>query len=489
MEDRAIKLQHYDFSGRGWKNRGGRSPWERRSSSRRRKAMLFRYGAAAALVLALLGFKKFAGSQAPSLQAGPGGSQAASVGVPGFGSPGSGEDPAGAPTLSTPGLDLHSPFHRYPSPDTFTVAGHSLVADYAADSLVQARIGVYLHRYRPDAAVVLACDLKTGRMLGVGERRDSLVTGVPRMAFLSGFPAASLIKILTATAAIELKGKGPADSIPQIGSYHTLYRRQLRAAAEDRGPKVTLQEAFSKSVNPAFGILGLDMGGGALQKIAADMGFNRPLACINPSIFQAPDTGYSLAETACGFTARTTISPLHALAIARGIGDDGRVRYGAFARSLTDLTGRKEIQLRHDTGTAFVSAANLPKLQALMAGTVRSGTARKGFHQVMRASHMEKIEVGGKTGSLDGLEPKGRYDWFIGYVRSKEDPSRGMALSIMLVHGQYANVRSTVLAALLIRDWLAALEKARKLEAAPPTAVTGEAAPPSPRELAAAGGS
>ena len=38
----------------------------------------------------------------------------------------------------------------------------------------------------------------------------------------------------------------------------------------------------------------------------------------------------------------------------------------------------------------------------------------------------------------------------------------------MLVHGQYAKVRSTVLAALLIRDWLAAEEKARKQEAAPP---------------------
>lgn len=440
----------------------------------------------AALLIALAGLKKFA-NRAPSSAEKPSAAMThvATAGLTDFGtrpSLGSLENTA---TLATVGLDRHSSFHRYPAPDTFSVAGHSLVADYAADSLIQARIGIYLHRYRPETGVVLACDLRSGRMLGVGERSDSLVVGLPKLAFRSGFPAASLIKILTATAALEIQGKDPMDSIPQLGSYHTLYRRQLRVTPADaRGPKVTLQEAFSKSVNPAFGILGLAMGGSALRKTADRMGFNREAACIRPSFYQAPDTGYNLAETACGFTAKTTISPLHALAIARGVGDDGRVRYGSFARTLTDLTDRKEIEIRQDTGTVFVSAGNLAKLQALMEATVQKGTARKSFHQVMRASHMQKIAVGGKTGSLDGTEPKGRYDWFVGYVRLKDDPSRGMALSIMLVHHEYVSVRSSVFAALLIRDWLAAQEKDRKQEIDRPTAVTGKAGVPAYRELA-----
>ncbi|HLP30777.1 MAG TPA: hypothetical protein VK150_05410, partial [Geothrix sp.] len=115
--------------------------------------------------------------------------------------------------------------------------------------------------------------------------------------------------------------------------------------------------------------------------------------------------------------------------------------------------------------------ANLPRLQALMESTIRKGTARKGFHQVLRASHMQKIETGGKTGTLDGEDPKGRYDWFIGYARLKDEPHKGIALAVMLVHGTYASQRSTVLAALLVRDWLEAQEKARKR--AEPTAVTG----------------
>lgn len=438
--------------------------------------MLIRYGAVAALVLAMLGFKKIADKGPSGASATP---PTAVAGLGGFApearSPAS--DTGSGINLASPGLDLHAPFLRYPAPDTFQVGGHSLVADYAADSLIHARIGIYLQRYHPDAAVVLACDLGTGRMLGVGERLDSVTIGTPSLAFQSGFPAASLIKILTATAAFELMDRDPQDSLPQLGSYYTLYRRQLAVGPGDRSPKVTLREAFSKSVNPAFGLLGQSLGGRSLLKVAEGMGFNQPFACLKPSVFSPPDTGFALAEASCGFTKRTTISPMHALAIARGIGDDGRLRYPSFARSLTDLTSKRELDPRPEAGQAFVSPGNLPKLQALMEATVRSGTGRKGFHQVMRGSHLEKLDVGGKTGSLDGLEPKGRYDWFIGYARRKDDPSRGLALSIMLVHGEYANVRSTVLAALLVRDWLAAEQKAAKRAAAESTAVSGKSDP------------
>jgi hypothetical protein len=489
-----MKLQRYDFS--GWDRRSARY---RGSNPARRRTLLVRIGGIAAFILVMMGVKKITGPEnAATVTAGEkaGGNRIALAGSTGLGAAAAPPSaPAAGLDLATAALDYHSPFRNYPSPDTFEVAGRTLAVQYAADSLLHARIQVYLNRYRPDHAVVLACDLRSGAMLGVGERSDSTVIGAPRLAFRSGFPAASLAKILTATAALELEGKGPDDSIPQIGSYHTLYRRQLKVRPGDHN-KVTLAEAFSKSVNPAFGVLGLAMGHTALEKTALRMGFNRELACVRPSVFPPADTGYGLAEISCGFTRRTTISPIHALAIARGTGDDGRARLGPFARSLVDLSARREVELLHDEGTAFVSGANLPKLQALMESTVRRGTARKGFHQVMRASHLQKIEVGGKTGSLDGEEPSweasvvaddearevGRYDWFIGYARLKEDPARGIALSVMLVHKEYAQVRSTVLAALLVRDWLAAEEKARRMEARIPTAVTGDAAEPRKRD-------
>jgi penicillin-binding protein A len=116
--------------------------------------------------------------------------------------------------------------------------------------------------------------------------------------------------------------------------------------------------------------------------------------------------------------------------------------------------------------TPFISLENLPKLQALMEGTVEFGTGRKGFHQVLGAKRMDKLVLGGKTGSLDGSDPKGRYEWFIGYAKLKDDPSQGLALSIMLIHRTYETVHPSQIAALLIRDWLAAREKARKARTA-----------------------
>jgi cell division protein FtsI/penicillin-binding protein 2 len=372
---------------------------------------------------------------------------------------------------------------NYPAPDTFSYHGRTLIAEYDADSLLNARVGIYLRRYRPETGVIMAADLRSGHVLALGEREDSLISAAPHLAFGGGYPAASLIKILTAVTAFECQAKELTDSIPLMGRPHTLYKRQLQAEDLRNAPRISLQEAFSRSVNPAFGLLGMSVGSAALRTMADRMGFNRSLrpAAAAESHIEIPDTGFSLAEAACGFTARTTISPWHALGIARGAGDDGRLRPCLFVRRLRDPAGR-DIAPRPGSGEAFISPDNLPGLQALMQATVRSGTARKGFHSVLRASHLEKIEAGGKTGSLDGEETPGRFDWFIGYAKLKEEPGEGIALAVMLVHREYANIHASAMAALLIRDWLNAREKALRAarKAEPPIASEKGAGRPGP---------
>lgn len=379
------------------------------------------------------------------------------------------------PAASDTPLEWLAPMRNYPRPDTFSWKGDAVAADYDADSLLMARVNIYLQRYRPETGVILVSDLRTGHVLAIGEREDSVITGKPRLAYGGGYPAASLVKILTATAALECKARELTDSIPQLGGHHTLYRRQLKVEGIRNVPRISLEEAFSRSVNPAFGMLGLSMGPAALRATADRMGFNRAIlpAAAARSRIEFPDTGFSLAETACGFTARTTISPWHALQIARGAGDDGRLRPCTFVGKIRNLATGREIALAPGTGPAFVSPANLPLLQAMMRSTVRVGTSRKGFHSVLRASHMDKIEAGGKTGSLDGEETRGRFDWFIGYVRLKDEPGTGLAFSIMLVHREYASIHASAMAALIIRDWLGAHEKALKAKTARPNVVRG----------------
>ena len=186
------------------------------------------------------------------------------------------------------------------------------------------------------------------------------------------------------------------------------------------------------------------------------MGFDQKqtLPYRTKSVFPVPDTGFGLFESACGFTRKTTISPLHATEITRAVADDGRLIRLKFADEVLDHQGKtvpigrlaqeKEPVIRQKSAVA---------LRSLMNATIHRGTARKGIYSILKRSHLDKIKLGGKTGSLDGNEPKGRYDWFVGYGKSKANKNNGIIITVMLVHQNYVTLRANRFAALLFREW------------------------------------
>ncbi len=433
----------------------------RPKSGQRRWAILFAFS-----FLSIFGFKAWAPNP---FQGGPDG-EAADLLKKSESTADNPDNTSAMPALPHPMWpDRHSPFIHYPQPDTFQVKGKKYQARYAVDEWLNGRISSYLSRYRPEYAVVLVADLETGNILGVGERSNSEVSSIPRMTFGGNFPAASLAKILTSVAAIETHGKNIDDSIVQVGPYHTLYHRQVNIVENPRLPRITLEEAFAKSVNPAFAILGQRVGPEALRKYGEKFGFNRPLSqsLAIPSRLEVPDTGFHLSEISCGYTKSTTISPLHALQIARGAGFDGIMKPCVFSHETHEVATGFHPEVRFEGEmSAFISPENLGKLQQLMESTVRHGTARKGFRSVFKEREHAKLSMGGKTGSLNGDDPKGRYDWFIGYGKFKDTPSKGIAVAVMFVHSEYKAMRSSQMAALLIRDWAKAQEKNSPAEAA-----------------------
>ncbi len=350
---------------------------------------------------------------------------------------------------------------NFPHPDTLSSTDGGLTLLYDPDSVLQASVEKYLRRYRPERAVVLACDLRSGVIKAFAER-DSLPEGpevytTPRLALRGTFPAASLSKIVTAYAALGA-GYVPGDSLPQQGSTVTLYRRQLREPTGDRYPKMTLKYGFAQSANPLFGLLGLRLGGERLQLAAEALGFNRPpvLSGMVASIYAAPDSGFPLAEVASGFTRRITLSPWHALALARAIGDDGNLRPLAFPVAALDADGRKREPWAPDRSSGDAHGLNpeiVRQLREMMEETVRRGTARKGFLKSMRAEVWNAFEMGGKTGSLDGDAPAGRYEWYAGYAKPRDGSGPGLALCVLTINGDYLAVHTTHLAGLLLKDW------------------------------------
>lgn len=353
--------------------------------------------------------------------------------------------------------DWLSPLKNFPMADTLVYQGRPYQAAYGTDSLLQYRALYYMKRFRPESGAFLICDLATGQILASVES-DTLSIGARlQLSLRATYPAASLAKIITASAGLNGPLNGPEDSLWQLGSNHTLYRSQLKTDRCGNCPKVALREAFARSINPAFAVLGLKVGSRKLQSEAEKFGFNAPPFSprMEASFYAAPDSGFHLAEVACGFTDRSTISPLHALQIARAIGDDGRLLAPVLAPQLQGIGHAEKWSAPYgDKVLRVADPETLRGLQALMAATTSSGTARKGFHRAMRAQELEHIESGGKTGSLDGNNPKGRYEWFIGYVRMKDAPHKGIAVAVMLINDKYLAVHPSELAAHVVKDWV-----------------------------------
>jgi len=84
-------------------------------------------------------------------------------------------------------------------------------------------------------------------------------------------------------------------------------------------------------------------------------------------------------------------------------------------------------------------------LRTLFMATVTQGTARASFR---RSKYLlEKLEIGGKTGSLTGGEPYGKRDWFVSYAKSVEDKNdKGISICVMIVNQKKWYVKSSLIA-------------------------------------------
>ena len=77
-----------------------------------------------------------------------------------------------------------------------------------------------------------------------------------------------------------------------------------------------------------------------------------------------------------------------------------------------------------------------------MQATVTKGSASKSFKKFFRHD-MKTVEVGGKTGSLTGENPRGRYDWFVGYAQKN---GRNLAFAAMCINEEFWYVKSAYVA-------------------------------------------
>lgn len=321
------------------------------------------------------------------------------------------------------------------------------------DVFLAQKIDNMLRRFKPMYGVILVVEPKSNEIIAWGETKDYKVQNEPDFFVKNTFPAASLAKTITIAAAMDANRYSLNTPVPMLGASHTLYKRQLRVPENYHGTTISLADAYAKSANPPLALIGMDIGAKRLREAARNLGYNMnfPGGIPGKSSYAPPDTGYGLAEASCGFTEATTLTPLLAAAQVRSILTKKPLEI-PWAENIAPYAPKSRIALdvkKFNENTYY-------GLRMAMIRSITNGTARKQIStRNMARKNFAALDIGGKTGSLDGQDPHGRYEWFMGFAQSKENPDKAVVVVVMQVHDLqgYRSQPATQVAAMIMNYW------------------------------------
>lgn len=312
----------------------------------------------------------------------------------------------------------------------------------------------HLNRGKPRHLAVVAIEPTTGRILCMAsfDKNSSKINH----CISHNFPAASIFKIVTATAAIETCGLTPESKLEYNGGKYTLYKSQLKNRRNKYTNRVTFKKSFAESINPVFGKIGANMlGKDTLEEYAYSFGFNKKIDFEIPleeSHFEISEKPYNWAELACGFNRNTVVSPLHCALLSASIINYGQFTEPSIVDRIYDDTGKVLYSNKTNIIQSTVSPDASIYLKSLMASTIKSGTAKKAFRGLKRDPILSQLNIGGKTGSISNKKRDVKYDWFVGYAEEKNG-SKQMAISIVVGHEKYLGTRACKYARMAIKEY------------------------------------
>jgi cell division protein FtsI/penicillin-binding protein 2 len=324
-----------------------------------------------------------------------------------------------------------------------------------------------LSLYRPDYTSVVVIDNENGHILAaVDFARKSNIFGRD-LSFTNSHPAASIFKVITAADLLENTHIKTDTEFSFTGRSTTLYRHQLK----DPGGRhrwirtLDLEKAFATSNNVIFGRTAIEnLTPAGLKKMAEKFGFNKRLVegiNLTPSVFSMASDQYNLAELSSGLNDKTLMSPVHGAVIGSVIANGGVLRYPIVISSLESISDKKVIYPPLKSDEVVLTPRTSEDLRNLFMATVTQGTARASFR---RSKYLlDKLEIGGKTGSLTGGEPFGKRDWFVSYAKSLEDKNdKGISICVMIVNQKKWYVKSSLIAKNIMEYYYSTLFPQRK---------------------------
>ena len=308
------------------------------------------------------------------------------------------------------------------------------------------------------AAVVIRPD--NGQVLAMASYENNGNGGKgENLCLRADFPAASLFKIIAAAAAVENRGMNPETPLTFRGQKYTLYKSQLKedkaktGKKQNPGTQTTLREAFSDSINPVFGKLGIHyLGSDLISEYADRFLFNQLVPFdlyVAPSRYVKPMDDYALAEVASGFNKRTLISPLHAGLITASIANGGIMMTPWLVKTVRNDAGDVLYEAAPSVLASPINKKTASKMMVLMEGTVVEGTAKRAFQPLQRKRELRYVDLGAKTGTINGATDHCKYEWMTVFVLPS-DGDGGLCITVMTAHGEKIGVRAKDIARLII---------------------------------------
>jgi penicillin-binding protein A len=348
----------------------------------------------------------------------------------------------------------------FPSAMEVDIDGATINArvNYTLDAGLHDALATVYRRYRPDFGAFVAIDPESGAIRTL----TSFIRGEEQLDNLSvrtAYPAASVFKIITATAAIDSGKATPTTVMPYNGKSTSLYKSQVLRHQDNKWTRYPeLTEAFAKSINPVFARLGIyQVGAVSLRDYADRFGFDQVLFSdfdLRPSeMGLALNDEWQIAEAASGYTKDILISPVHAAAMAAAIVNGGKLMAPHIVESMFDGANKPLYQSEVTELQQIMEPSTALALKELMMATVSQGSARRSFTNYKKDKGLREVSVGGKTGSLTGYSPRGRHDWFVGYGEATD--GRKIAYASLVINKEKWYVRSAMVARLFLQEFFA----------------------------------
>jgi cell division protein FtsI/penicillin-binding protein 2 len=91
-------------------------------------------------------------------------------------------------------------------------------------------------------------------------------------------------------------------------------------------------------------------------------------------------------------------------------------------------------------------------MDELMKATIRSGTVRGAFRKYRRDKIISRLEIGGKTGTINNKTDDVKYEWFVGYAQDKAGDDK-LILSVLVAHEKYIGIRAVQYAIMAFKKY------------------------------------